>query len=230
MRVMIAGLLVWFLVFVQLTSAQSMAPGDWQHFNRDAGSSRYSPLEQITVDNVAGLQLAWSYPPVVQQPKKAALAQALRKLKLKEKPAGAAKPKNKRPGRAAGAMARVMAMYNIPPNTGGVGLKAVPVVVNGMLYVPAGKFVAAVDASSGEEIWRYTLPDGATATMYGVNYWPGTQDVAPRIFFTARHKLFALDAAKGRPVPGFGKQGIVDMGVEWHGVPVVFGTRSRLAP
>lgn len=32
----------------------------WTHFNGDAGSTRYSPLDQINADNVANLQVAWA--------------------------------------------------------------------------------------------------------------------------------------------------------------------------
>ena len=54
--------------------------------------------------------------------------------------------------------------------------------------------------------------------MRGVSYWNGSdarasegEPEAPRIFFTTSHFLFALDAASGKLVPGFGQQGIVDL-------------------
>ena len=34
---------------------------DWPAYGHDAGGSRYSPLTQITRENVAGLQVAWTY-------------------------------------------------------------------------------------------------------------------------------------------------------------------------
>lgn len=37
------------------------APGDWPVYGRDPGGSRFSPLTQITRDNVARLQVAWTY-------------------------------------------------------------------------------------------------------------------------------------------------------------------------
>lgn len=214
MWIRIVGLLPWFVACVPLVSAQSVAPGDWPHFNRDPGSSRYSPLKQITVENVSSLQLAWSYPPAVQKPGKVKPVQA----------PITAKPGKKRVSAADSVMAEAMIQGNIPLNTGGVGLRAVPVVVGGVMYLPAGNQVVAVDASNGEEVWRHTLPDGVFASSYGVNYWPGTEDVAPRIFFTTnKRSLFALEAATGRPAAGFGKQGVVKMGVAWRGVPVVVG-------
>jgi quinoprotein glucose dehydrogenase len=35
--------------------------GDWAHYGRDAYGTRYSPLDQITKDNVAELEVAWTY-------------------------------------------------------------------------------------------------------------------------------------------------------------------------
>ena len=57
-------------VSFQVAYAQAVAPGDWPHFNRDPESSRYSPLDQITVDNVDSLRLVWSYPPTRQSPER----------------------------------------------------------------------------------------------------------------------------------------------------------------
>ncbi len=192
----------------QLPLAEPVAPGDWRHFNRDPGGARYSPLEQVTVDNVADLELAWVYQPAAP-PAKAAPE---RQSGDKEKDA-----------RVAAALARVMDELNLSAIPGGVGIKAVPVVVDGMMYLPAGNHVVAVDASNGEEVWRYRLPGEALVSTYGVNYWPGTDTVAPRIVFTATGKLFALDAATGKPAAGFGEEGSVELGIDYRGVPVVVG-------
>ncbi len=43
---------------VPAVGAQSAA-GEWPAYGRDAGGSRYSPLTQITPDNVAQLEIAW---------------------------------------------------------------------------------------------------------------------------------------------------------------------------
>src|SRR5688572_27229868 len=44
----------------------------------------------------------------------------------------------------------------------GVGGSSVPVVVNGVVYLAAGRRVVAVDADSGKQVWEYTLtPPGA---------------------------------------------------------------------
>lgn len=39
----------------------SIAPGDWPNYGRTPGGQRYSPLDQITPANVAGLTQAWTF-------------------------------------------------------------------------------------------------------------------------------------------------------------------------
>src|SRR5436190_5196009 len=104
MRKMILGVAaVMSLMLAAATpSAQQVAPGDWPHFNRDAGSSRYVPLDQINATNVTRLQPAWNFSAVTEPPPGAGPGPAGR--------AGAAG----RGGRGAG---------------GGVGAQVVPVVV-----------------------------------------------------------------------------------------------------
>ena len=37
------------------------ADGEWHHYGGDAGSTRYSPLDQITPANVDDLEIAWRW-------------------------------------------------------------------------------------------------------------------------------------------------------------------------
>ena len=86
------------------------------------------------------------------------------------------------------------------------GLEVTPIVVAGVMYVPGLNKVLALDADTGKEIWQYdvTLP-----STRGVAYWPGDKDNAPRIVFTTfSRKVIELDAATGKPVPTFGKDGV----------------------
>ena len=104
---------------------------------------------------------------------------------------------------------------------GGVSSEATPIVVHGVMYLPAGNRIVALDAENGKEVWQYTLERGQ-ATTRGVSYWPGDKENQPRIIFTAGRNLVALNAATGKLDPGFGKEGTVDMVVPWSGVPVVY--------
>ncbi len=47
-----------------------------------------------------------------------------------------------------------------------------PIVVNGVMYLPSGDRVVALEPETGKEIWRYELPEGL-ASFRGVAYWPG---------------------------------------------------------
>src|SRR4029434_4306416 len=48
-------IVAWTASTLQL---QQAGIGDWRHYAGDAGSSKYSPLEQISAANVKGLQVA----------------------------------------------------------------------------------------------------------------------------------------------------------------------------
>ncbi len=49
------------------------------------------------------------------------------------------------------------------PNSGTMN-EVTPIVVNGVMYLPAGNRVVALDPESGKEIWRYDLENGAMAS------------------------------------------------------------------
>ncbi len=76
-----------------------------------------------------------------------------------------------------------------------------PIVVNGVMYLPVGNHVVALDPESGKEIWRYDLGK-AIASQRGVAYWPGDKNNPPRIIFTAGHKMIGLNAKTGKTRPG----------------------------
>ena len=50
-----------------------------------------------------------------------------------------------------------------------------PIVVNGVMYLPSGNRVVALEPETGKEIWRYELPEGL-ASFRGVAYWPGDSE------------------------------------------------------
>ncbi len=98
-----------------------------------------------------------------------------------------------------------------------------PIVIGGVMYLPArGNQVLAIDADTGKEVWRHTLPSGVRTTARGVAYWPGDGRLVPRILLTAGPKLVALDAATGTPSADFGDKGIVEIAVPWNGVPTIY--------
>jgi glucose dehydrogenase len=59
----LAALVSLLVVAVAHPRAQrGPAAGDWPNHGGDVGSSKYSPLDQITAANVASLRIAWRRP------------------------------------------------------------------------------------------------------------------------------------------------------------------------
>jgi quinoprotein glucose dehydrogenase len=107
---------------------------------------------------------------------------------------------------------------------------AVPIVIDGTMFLPSRDRVVAVDAGTGAETWSWTLPapqgEGTgrnTVSSRGVAWWPGTQTLEPRILLMAGSRMIALSAATGEPVTSFGRNGEIDVGVSYGGVPTVAG-------
>jgi glucose dehydrogenase len=96
-----------------------------------------------------------------------------------------------------------------------------PIVVKGVMYMPAGNRVVALEPETGREIWRYELTAGL-ASQRGLSYWPGDRNNPPRIIFTTGHKMMALNATTGKVDPGFGKEGEVDLTVTYAGAPTIY--------
>jgi quinoprotein glucose dehydrogenase len=98
-------------------------------------------------------------------------------------------------------------------------LEGTPLEVTGILYTTAGtrRAVVALDASTGELRWVHAEYEGARAAASprqlsgrGVAYW--TDGREERILYvTTGYRLVALDAKTGAKIPGFGKNGIVDL-------------------
>lgn len=107
------------------------------------------------------------------------------------------------------------------PSATEVFQEVTPIVVNGVMYLPAGGRVVALEPETGKEIWRHELTEGL-ASFRGVAYWPGEGNTPPRIIFTSLKKLVALNAFTGEPAAGFGTNGEVEMSVAYAGVPIVY--------
>jgi quinoprotein glucose dehydrogenase len=105
---------------------------------------------------------------------------------------------------------------------------ASPLVVGGVMYLPAGSRVVALDADTGQELWSHTeqrdpkLPRD-TVSGRGVGYWPGDGKNGPRIVVMRGTHAFALDAKTGELVKSFGENGYADVGVAYAGTPTITG-------
>lgn len=47
---------------LSLAARDVQQPGEWHHYTNDVGGTKYSPLAQITKDNVRQLRVAWRWP------------------------------------------------------------------------------------------------------------------------------------------------------------------------
>jgi quinoprotein glucose dehydrogenase len=100
-------------------------------------------------------------------------------------------------------------------NSNGRGRRAwevSPLVIGGVMYLTtAANKVVALDADAGKEIWAYELAAGQPATR-GLEYWPGDKTLPAQVFFgTSDGRLISLNAQTGKPVPGFGVEGVVNL-------------------
>ncbi|MEK6478415.1 PQQ-binding-like beta-propeller repeat protein [Catalinimonas sp. 4WD22] len=87
-----------------------------------------------------------------------------------------------------------------------------PLIIDGVMYITSPKLaVIALDAQSGEELWKF-VPESEN-TISGVNrgvtYWQEGEE--KRILFTAGYYLIALDANTGEIITNFGDNGRVDL-------------------
>ncbi len=179
-------------LLAQTTSAPPpTASTEWPTYGHDSGSSRFSPLTQITPENVGTLQLAWVYH---MRPAAAASAAA----GARGNDGGAAA------GRGRGGRGR-----------GGSGFAAsqtTALVAGGTMYIATPyRRVVALDPTTGTEKWVFELPSGNPSTR-GVEYWPGDDRTPPQIVFgTSDAKLYSVNAETGVLNPAFGHEGVVDL-------------------
>jgi quinoprotein glucose dehydrogenase len=97
--------------------------------------------------------------------------------------------------------------------------QSTPLVVDGVLYTTGGsrRAVTALDAATGEQLWVYSLNEGARGvgaarrlSGRGLAFWQKGRDKRV-VYVTPGYQLIALNADTGRPVERFGEGGIVDL-------------------
>src|SRR3954467_10689525 len=140
----LAGLLTSALATPSVVVEQAgPAAGDanWPMFRHDSAGTGYSPLAQITAENVGRLGTAWAY--------------ALQG-------AGPAPPHGRGGAGPAPSSGR--------GGAGGVNSEATPIVVNGVMYVTAANRVVALEPETGKEIWQHVVTGGAPARRGGAHW------------------------------------------------------------
>ena len=99
-------------------------------------------------------------------------------------------------------------------------LEGTPLMIRGVIYATAGtrRSIVALDATTGELRWVYSLREGQRAAIAprqlsgrGLAYWTDGRADERILFVSTGYRLVELNAHTGQPVPGFGKDGMVDL-------------------
>jgi quinoprotein glucose dehydrogenase len=94
------------------------------------------------------------------------------------------------------------------------GLQTSPIVVDGVLYglTPSQK-VFALNAASGKLLWKFDSGIHGTQPDRGLAYWSDgkSENSENRILVGVMNFVYALDAATGKPIVSFGRDGRIDL-------------------
>ncbi|HVW87787.1 MAG TPA: PQQ-binding-like beta-propeller repeat protein, partial [Bryobacteraceae bacterium] len=93
-------------------------------------------------------------------------------------------------------------------HSGQPGSEATPLVIAGVMYVTVPDGICALEPETGKLLWKYTAP---SITRRGLAYWPGDRNTHARVYAGSGSNLLAIDVTTGKPAPGFGNEGSVDM-------------------
>ena len=100
--------------------------------------------------------------------------------------------------------------YQTRDEFNGSEMQANPIVIDGVLYATSPKMnVFALDAATGNEIWRFD-PNNGNAPLARIRH-RGVVVTGDRVIFNYRYRLYALDRNTGKPITSFGTNGVVDL-------------------
>ena len=191
------------------------ADGEWRSYAGDSGSTKYSPLDQITADNFGDLEVLWHWQSVDSHLVHSTAGGD--SLVAADTVFGMLQAEEPDLWTAFDGVSRTRTQPSIR------SLVATPLMVDGVLYVSTPLYrAAAIDARTGETLWvhdprAYESGNPAIAQWRhrGVAYWENAGD-ARIVWATGDGFLIAVDAKTGLPAPDFGDNGRVDL---MDGVP-----------
>ena len=165
--------------------------GEWRFFGGDAGSTKYSPLDQIDRDNVGTLQIAWTWQSIDGRFDLDELKSANPNLQV---------PNDISDVRIS-------------------GLKAAPLLVDDVIYISTALYqAAAINATTGETLWTYdptSYASGIPTMMLGFSsrglaYWTDGREHR-LVWGTGDGYLVEVDTETGEPRGDFGADGRIDL-------------------
>ena len=175
---------------------------EWQTYGHDGAGTRFSPLKQITPENVSSLKIAWVY-----HMRPAGFTES-----AASRPARPGGPVGEEPGGPVGEQGparRVQFDSGFRPS------EVTPLVIRGIMYLatPYGR-VDAVDPVNGKQLWSYRLPSGAPSTR-GLEFWAGDGGTPAQVVFgSSDGKMYSVDAKMGKPNANFGDNGVVNLNTD----------------
>ncbi|BAT59553.1 quinoprotein glucose dehydrogenase [Variibacter gotjawalensis] len=186
------------LLGLALPFGGASAQQTWSHFNGDLKAQKYSPLTQITPENVGKLRAAWR----VHTGDKAGPGVGPTGVHNRPMP-----PRGKIPATV---------------------WSATPIFVNDTLYLGTPFYrIFAIEPDTGRVKWTYDSKSALEALTQpdlknrGVAYWQSVtadagQPCQKRVYIgTMDAKLHSVDADTGQTCKDFGKDGVVDINV-WN--------------
>ena len=202
-RSVLTVIAVSWLALGSAAAQQGATHGEWRSYGGDTGSTKYSPLDQITAENFSDLEVAWHWKTedthlTISTDTGSSLVQAdvlFDLLEQAEPDRWVTRPRISR-------------------------LIATPLMADGVLYLSTPLYRAvAIDARAGETLWVYdprAYESGTPAEVpwshRGVAYWEQDGDVRI-VWATGDGYLIAVDAKTGLPAADFGEDGRVDLTV-----------------
>ena len=197
---------------VRITPADYAGSTEWPTYGHDSGGMRFSPLKQITPDNVGALEIAWVY---------------------HMKPEGYVPPARGNRGGRAGGAAGAQGRGGAPGGRGGEatgfnGSEGTPLIVGGLMYVssPYGR-VVALNADDGTRKSGLTNCPAAIRPRAASSTSPATRRRRRCIVVgTSDSKLLTLDAKTGALNTKFGDSGVVHAGTSLRTSSIALFTRT----
>jgi quinoprotein glucose dehydrogenase len=180
-RVLVAAAVAAVCATVAAAAADGEPSGEWPIYGGDRAATKYSPLGQISAENVKDLQLVWAW----DSPDNARLAEL----------------------RGEGKRIATDNFKATPILVDGVLYIRTSLGIVAAIDGATGETRWIFDSGR----YRLGTPGTYGFTSRGVAHWKDEGGKGRILFTTSDRKLCALDADTGQPIPSFGDGGLVDL-------------------